>query len=74
MSDRKTRAQVYRCIQCRSKDVEICLPAYFLANGPQNVPVSVDAEAEALTYWCPECGENVEVRAPNGEILSGVWD
>ena len=68
------KAQVSRCSDCGCKEIEICLPAYFLANGTLDQPVSVDCEADALTYWCPDCDSNVAVRAPDGEILEGVWD
>jgi hypothetical protein len=54
--------------------VEICLPAHFAANGDLSVPVSVDTEAEALTYWCPSCEVDVAVRLPDGEVCRGRWD
>ena len=62
------------CAKCGSAEVEICLPAHFAANGPLEVPVSVDYEAEALTYWCPHCQLDVPARLPDGEIRRGRWD
>ncbi|MGB5103608.1 MAG: hypothetical protein WBO04_09860 [Steroidobacteraceae bacterium] len=63
-----------RCGECGSKEIQICLPAYFVANGTLEKPVSVDYDAEALSYWCPECDATVDALAPDGEVLSGVWD
>lgn len=62
------------CAKCGGVDVEICLPAHFRANGTLDVAVSVDTEAEALTYWCPTCKDNVPARLPDGEIVRGRWD
>jgi transcription elongation factor Elf1 len=61
------------CECCGSAEVEICLPAHFKANG-DNALVSVDWEAEALTYWCPSCGDDVAVRQPDGDVCRGRWD
>jgi transcription elongation factor Elf1 len=61
------------CARCGSAEVEICLPAHFKANG-DNALVSVDWEAEALTYWCGSCEDNVAVRRPDGDVCRGRWD
>ena len=67
-------ANLICCAQCGSTEVEICLPAHFKANSDWSTPVSVDCEAEALTYWCGQCDEDVPVRLPDGEVRRGRWD
>lgn len=74
MASDTTNAALTRCGTCASEAVEICLPAHFPANGNLDVPASVDYEAEALSYWCPRCEDNVPVRLPDGELARGRWD
>jgi len=69
MNETPTNSQVYRCVDCGSEEVEICLPAFFRLNGTYERPESVDIEADGICYWCPACDCEVEVRAPDGEIL-----
>jgi DNA-directed RNA polymerase subunit RPC12/RpoP len=66
--------QGLRCHECGSTEIQICLPAFFAANGALEQPVSVDFDAEALSYWCPQCDATVAALAPNGKVLSGIWD
>lgn len=63
-----------RCAQCGTAEVEICLPTHFKANSDLSTPTSVDVDAEALTYWCAFCRDDVAVQMPDGEVRRGRWD
>lgn len=74
MNTSTTNGAAVRCRQCGSSEIQVCLPAYFAANGTLERPESVDCEADALSYWCPECDTTVEALSPDGEVLCGLWD
>lgn len=62
----------HTCGRCGTNDVEVCLPAFFALNDNLNF-VSVDLEAEALSYYCNQCEDDVPMRAPCGEMSVGRW-
>ena len=62
-----------RCAQCDGEKLEVCLPAWFDANGTFESPTSVDDEAEALSYYCPQCQDSVPAADDNGHHHYGRW-
>ena len=62
----------YLCCRCGGADVEISVPAFFKLNVDWE-PSTIDFEAEALTYFCNTCEEDVSIRTPVGDIKTGRW-
>lgn len=62
----------YRCADCGSTDVEVCLPGWFNPNKNLRF-IDCDAEAEELAVYCNDCGDTHGVIAPNGKVITGRW-
>jgi hypothetical protein len=61
----------FRCGNCGSTDVEICLPAWF---DPKDLSfIEADEAAEVLAVFCNDCEEADHIIAPNGQIITGRW-
>ena len=60
------------CQHCCGPNIETCLPAFFKTNDELQF-VSVDFEAEALSYYCHDCQDSVTVVHPGGRTECGRW-
>jgi hypothetical protein len=48
-----------RCADCNGTNIQISLPTWYDANSLDMI--EMDVEADALDYYCDDCGESCDV-------------
>lgn len=49
----------FHCCNCNGTNIQVCLPGWYRAETLEHV--ECDVEAEALSYFCEDCGDTVTV-------------